>query len=226
MPYRRAGEADARTRACPRWPRPFTVIQRLVGADRFLREFSLSRSTAGPKRISSAGNMKTPASSGWCVAVLWLLVLSWAVALGAKIFDLLVVAMAWGASPPASFQYLPYGKAYPIDPGNFFQPLSALILLTLVAALALGWRTSVRRLVVISLASFLVIWAFTPTVFWPMITELWEIHRGRLSKTDLEIAALVHRWFVWDSGRIVLIGIGFVYSVKALVVGKASRIIP
>lgn len=149
-------------------------------------------------------------------AFCWLLMSSWAIVLGAKIFDLLVLGCAWGANPPKSFDFLPYGKAFPIDPGNFFQPLSALILLSGIACLATGWKSPARPLLLISMGSFIVIWILTPTVFWPMIGELWEIHRGRLSRTDAESLALVHRWFVWDSGRIGLIGIGFVYSVRAL----------
>src|SRR5258708_257867 len=138
----------------------------------------------------------------------WLLVSSWAIGLGAKIFDLLVLGNAWGASPPSSFDLLPYGKAFPVDPGNFFQLLSFLILLCAIGALVAGWKSQARAFLVVSLASFVVIWIFTPTIFWPMITELWEIHRGRLLKSEAESVALVHRWFIWDSGRIALIAIG------------------
>jgi hypothetical protein len=150
---------------------------------------------------------------------LWIAVMSWAIGLGAKIFDLLVVAVAWGASPPASFGLLPYGKDYPIDPGNFFQPLSALILVGALGALISGWKTPGRRLLLVAVSSFVVIWALTPTIFWPMISDLWAIHRGRVSKTDVEVVALVHRWFIWDSFRIVLIAVGFVASVRALCIG-------
>ena len=161
--------------------------------------------------------MTTPIPGKVTQLFCWLLVFSWAVALGAKVFDLLVLGCAWGASPPSSFDLLPYGKAYPVDPGKFFQPLSIFIVLCGVVALVMGWKSEARKFLLISMASFLVIWAFTPTVFWPMITELWEIHRGRLLKSDAESIALVHRWFVWDSGRILLIAAGFIFSVRALV---------
>jgi hypothetical protein len=168
--------------------------------------------------------MNTHTPGRWAQSLCWLLVCSWAVALGAKIFDLLVLGNAWGAAPPASFDLLPYGKAFPIDPGNFFQPLSILILLAAIAALIAGWKSAARRLLLISLGSFIVIWIFTPTVFWPMITELWAIHRGRLMRSEAESIALVHRWFVWDSGRIVVIAIGFISSVRAL--GAITRAKP
>ena len=160
--------------------------------------------------------MKTHLRSKVTRLFCWLLVFSWAVALGAAIFDLVVLGNAWGASPPSSFQFLPYGNAFPVDPGNFFQPLSALVLLCSIGGLATGWKSPARAFMLVSLGSFIVIWIFTPTVFWPMINQLWEIHRGRLVSTDAESIALVHRWFVWDSARIVLIGISFVYSVRAL----------
>lgn len=153
----------------------------------------------------------------------WLAILGWAIALGAKIFDLLVLGTSWGAQAPASFARLPYGKDYPIDPGNFFQPLSAVILLAGVTAVVAGWRTAARSPLLWALASFLVIWALTPTVFWPMISDLWEIHRGRLTSTDLEAAALVRRWFLWDSLRIGLIAVGFVATLRALLALERTR---
>ena len=64
------------------------------------------------------------------------------IGLGAKFFDLLVLASAWGASPPSSLQLFPYGKHWPIDPGDFFQPLSGLILVSSAGALISGWRTN------------------------------------------------------------------------------------
>ena len=143
-------------------------------------------------------------------------VVTLAVGLGAKIFDLLVVATAWGASPPASFAHLPYGKEFPIDPGNFFQPLSALIAIGIGGALISGWRSSLRVWLLVPALTFGLIWILTPTVFWPMINQLWEVHRGRLALTDLEQVALVRRWFIGDSFRIVLIGAAFLSSLRAL----------
>src|SRR4029453_18007654 len=49
---------------------------------------------------------------------LWASVLGWGIGLGAKLFDLIVVAGAWSASLPASFALLPYGPRFPINPGR------------------------------------------------------------------------------------------------------------
>jgi hypothetical protein len=66
---------------------------------------------------------------------LWMSVLGWGVGLGAKLFDLLVVAGAWRVAPPASFALLPYGPPFPMNPGDFFQPLSAVMVLGIIGAL-------------------------------------------------------------------------------------------
>ena len=108
-------------------------------------------------------------------------VITLAVAFGAKLFDLLVVATAWGASPPASFVHLPYGKEFPVDPGTFFQPLSALVLVGIVGALISGWKCSLRFWLLLPVVTFTIIWILTPTVFWPMINQLWSIRRGSRS---------------------------------------------
>jgi hypothetical protein len=150
---------------------------------------------------------------------LWLSVLSCGIGLGAKLFDLIVVAGAWSASPPASFGLLPYGPRYPIDPGDFFIPLSAIIVVGNFGALVAGWR-SPRRLrtwLFIPAVMFVITWAVTPTVFWPMIRQLYGTATGKLTTTDAEAIQLARRWLIWDSIRVGLIAVSFVASIKALV---------
>lgn len=154
---------------------------------------------------------------------LWVAVLGWAIALGAKLFDLVVVAGAWSASPPASFALLPYGRRYPIDPGDFFIPLSVLVAVGSVGALVAGWKSSVRLWLWLSLIMFLVIWALTPTIFWPMIHQLYGTAIGRVTATEAESVQLAHRWLVWDWFRLVVIAIGFVASVRAMSVTVVSK---
>jgi hypothetical protein len=149
---------------------------------------------------------------------LWLAVLSWGVGLGAKLFDLLVVARAWGASPPASLVLYPYGRAWPLNPGDFFQPLSVLILAGALGALISGWKTAAEYRVWLWLPviAFVLIWIATPTVFWPIINELYAVAHGKVVKSDIEIGSLVQRWFLYDWLRAFAIAIGFVSSVRAI----------
>jgi hypothetical protein len=51
-------------------------------------------------------------------AFLWLSVLAWGIGVGAKLYDLIVVAGAWSASPPESLSLMPYGAHYPVMPGH------------------------------------------------------------------------------------------------------------
>lgn len=149
---------------------------------------------------------------------LWAAVLGWGIGLGAKLFDLVVVAGAWGAAPPESFALLPYGPRFPMNPGDFFQPLSAVMAIGLLGATISGWRAplQIRFWLWLGVIMFVVIWAITPTVFWPMIRELYGSANGKMSHTNAELVQLVHRWIIWDWFRASLIAIGFVASVRAL----------
>src|SRR5437773_9418097 len=98
---------------------------------------------------------------------LWVSVIGWGIGFGAKLFDLIVVAGAWGAAPPTSLALMPYGPRYPMNPGGFFQPLSVLIVVGILGALISGWKTPLeyRIWLWVPVISFLIIWIFTPTVF-------------------------------------------------------------
>jgi len=156
---------------------------------------------------------------------LWIAILSWGIGLGAKVFDLVVLAPAWGASPPSSLALYPYGRHWPINPGNFFQPLSAIILLASLAALTAGWKTAAdyRRWLLFPVLAFAVIWILTPTVFWPIINDLYAVASGKVVRSEADLAQLVRRWFLLDSIRVALILIGFVSSVRAISIPFAHR---
>ena len=149
---------------------------------------------------------------------LWFSVIGWGIALGAKLFDLIIVAGAWGAAPPTSLALMPYGPHYPMNPGHFFQPLSALMLVGILGALISGWKTRLeyRIWLWVPVIAFLIIWIFTPTVFWPMIGELYGAGSGKIVKSDAELRLLVRRWMIWDWLRVAVAATGFVSLVRAI----------
>ena len=151
-------------------------------------------------------------------AFLWFSVLGWGIGLGAKLFDLVVIASAWGAAPPASLALMPYGPHYPLNPGDFFQPLSALMVLGILGALISGWKTQLeyRIWLWVPVIAFLIIWILTPTVFWPMISELYRAGSGKIVMSDAALVQLVRRWMIWDWLRVALIAAGFASSVRAI----------
>ncbi|HEX2896736.1 MAG TPA: DUF1772 domain-containing protein [candidate division Zixibacteria bacterium] len=154
----------------------------------------------------------------WTRMFLWISVIGGGIVMGAKLFDLIVVASSWGASPPESLKLMPYGPNYPINPGTFFQPLSATMLLCIIGALISGWKTPFvyRKWLLVPVISFVVIWIFTVTVFWPMIGQLWEAGTGKIVMTGPELTALVNRWFVWDWMRVIVGMVSFMSSIKAI----------
>ncbi len=154
----------------------------------------------------------------WTRTFLWLSVTAWGIGLGAKLFDLIVLASAWGAFPPASLRLYPYGRSWPVDPGDFFQPLSGFILIASVGALVSGFKTGSRyRLWLwLPVIAFLLIWIVTPTVFWPLIVELYRVANNKIVRNDAEVSTLVRHWFVFDSLRLAVIAIGFLSSVRAI----------
>ena len=149
---------------------------------------------------------------------LWFSVLGWGIGLGAKLFDLTVVAGAWGASPPTSLALMPYGPRYPTNPGDFFQPLSALMVVGILGALIGGWKTPLeyRVWLWVPVITFVIIWIFTPTVFWPMIRELYGASSGKIVRSDAELILLVRRWMIWDWLRVAVIATGFFSLVRAI----------
>ena len=151
-------------------------------------------------------------------AFLWVSVLGWGIGLGAKLFDLLVLAGAWSAAPPESLSLMPYGPRYPLNPGDFFQPLSAVMLVGTLGALISGWNTppADRIWLLVPVIVFLGIWAVTPTVFWPLINDLYGAAGGDVTRSDSELLQLTRRWRYWDGGRVLAIAIGFVSSVRAI----------
>lgn len=154
----------------------------------------------------------------WTRFFLWCLVVSFGIALGAKIYDLAVLATAWGAAPPTSLTLLPYGARYPVDPGQFFEPLSAAILLFLLAAAIAGWKTpwKYRTWLVVPLIAFAIVCALTVTTMWPITRELNDVATGNLKRSEGELIAAVQQWFALDALRVLLIAVGYFAVTRAI----------
>ena len=163
--------------------------------------------------------MNTRTSVGhWLEGFLWLAVICWGIGLGAKLFEFVVVISAWSANPPSSLALMPYGPKFPFNPGDFFQPLSAVLALVIIGVVVSGRKesSSDKRLLWVPLISLLIIWLATPTLFWPMIRGLYGAGTGLRPLPDLAVHSLVHRWIVLDWLRTFFIAIGFLFSIRAI----------
>jgi hypothetical protein len=151
---------------------------------------------------------------------LWLAVLLGGPLLGAKLFDLLVLAGAWSAHPPASLAMMPYGKAWPVDTGAFFIPFSAGMLIAGFGALVAGWRTPWRYRWLLCLPSvgILLLLVLTVTAFWPMNAALYYhgIASPKNTITDAESIAMARRWIALDWLRVAGASAAFVAPLRAL----------
>ncbi|WP_420141428.1 DUF1772 domain-containing protein [Sphingomonas sp.] len=163
-------------------------------------------------------------------AFLWLAVLVGGPLLGAKLFDLLVLAGAWAADPPRSLAMMPYGKAWPVDTGVFFIPFSAAMLIAGFGALAAGWRTPWRYRWMLCLPSvgILLLLILTVTAFWPMNAALYYhgIHSPKDMITDAQSIAMARRWIALDWLRVAGATAAFVAPLRALTLPWPTRVAP
>lgn len=151
---------------------------------------------------------------------LWLAALVGGPLVGAKLFDLLVLAGAWSANPPASLAMMPYGKAWPVDTGVFFIPFSAAMLIAGFGALTAGWKTPwrYRWLLCVPSIGILILLVLTVVAFWPMNAALF--YHGMASPkdtiTDSQSVAMASRWIQLDWVRVLGATAAFVAAVRAL----------
>lgn len=60
------------------------------------------------------------------------------------------------------------------------------------------------------------IWVATPTLFWPMIRDLYAAGTGSRPLTEDAARSLAAKWIACDWVRAAFIGVGFVCSVRAI----------
>ena len=163
-------------------------------------------------------------------AFLWLAVLVGGPLLGAKLFDLLVLAGAWSANPPASLAMMPYGEDWPVDTGVFFIPFSAGMLLAGFGALVAGWRTPWRYRWLLCLPSVgvLLVLVLTVVMFWPMNAALYYhgIESPKDTITDIQSVAMARRWVLLDWVRVAGATAAFVAPLCALTAPWPQEVAP
>lgn len=151
---------------------------------------------------------------------LWVSVLAWGIVIGAKLYDLVVIAGAWSAAPPESLTLMPYGPRFPVDPGQFFPPVSATVMLAAFGALIAGWNTPwwYRGLLAASALSILAVWLVTAFVFWRanVVLHAAASHAASSLTDRPEVVRQANLWITYDWGRIALMAAGFVSAVSAI----------
>jgi hypothetical protein len=151
---------------------------------------------------------------------LWLAVLFGGPLVGAKLFDLIVLAGAWSADPPRSLAMMPYGKDWPVDTGVFFIPFSAAMLVAGFGALTAGWKTPwrYRWLLCIPSVGIFILLVLTVVAFWPMNAALFYhgIHSSKDTISDAQSVAMARLWVQLDWVRVAGALAAFVAALRAL----------
>jgi hypothetical protein len=151
-------------------------------------------------------------------AFLWICVLTLGIGLGARLFNLIVLAGAWSASPPASLALFPYSSHFPVNPGDFFEVLALPTLVGVLGALISGWNApfNYRVWLWLPVIMFVSLWVLTITMFWPMNHELSRVVSGSIVRSQAELIRLVQRWETYDWLRVAMLALGFASSVRAI----------
>ncbi|WP_235219102.1 anthrone oxygenase family protein [Sphingobium sp. C100] len=149
--------------------------------------------------------------------------------MGAKLFDLLVLAGAWSANPPQSLAMMPYGKAWPVDTGAFFIPFSAAMLIAGFGALTAGWTTPwrYRWLLCIPSLGILLLLVLTVVSFWPMNAALFYHGMGSSKDTitDAQSIEMARRWVALDWVRVAGATAAFVAGLRALTLPWPTEVV-
>ena len=147
------------------------------------------------------------------VASLVLLCSSLAAALGGGIYEQVVLTPLWRRSPPQSFAVIQPGTGVPLQ--RFWIPVHAAITVFFLSSLALAWRDApVRQLLLIALASYIVMRAWSGVYFIP---EMLAFQRVPLDgPPSSELTARVARWTFWSPFREPLDIVSFGCVVLAL----------
>lgn len=159
--------------------------------------------------------------------LLWVMVFTGGLVLGAKLFDLRVLVGAWSHSPPESLNLLPYGPRWPVDTGDFFIPLSGGYLLASLAGLVAAWPTPLkyRGLFLVSFATCFIGLVLTVTQMWPRNAALWAVAKGspKALKDTAAIIHLVREWVMLDWVRMALGTTGYMAAIRAISVPFPDR---
>jgi hypothetical protein len=147
---------------------------------------------------------------------LWPLILlcfSMAGAVGGGLYEHIVLTPIWSASPPASFSIIQRGTGVPLQ--RFWIPVHAAISIFILVTLFLTWNDiTVRRLLLIGLASYIVMRSWSGPFF---IREMLAFQKIPLdSAPSTELSARVARWTCWTWFREPLDVISFLCFLLAL----------
>lgn len=142
-----------------------------------------------------------------------LLCFSMAAALGGGLYEHIVLIPMWSKSPPSSFSIIQPTTGVPLQ--LFWIPVHAMITLFIILSLVMTWSdVTVRRLLLVALASYIVMRVWSGLYFIPEMIAFQKVPLD--SAPSAELAGRVSRWRFWTWFREPLDIISFLFSLLAL----------
>jgi hypothetical protein len=136
-----------------------------------------------------------------------------AAAIGGGFYESIVLNPMWSKSPPSSFSIIQPGTGVPLQ--RFWIPVHVAITVFMILALVMTWRdTTVRRLLLIALGSYIVMRVWSALFFIPEMLAFQKVPLD--SAPSAELSARVSRWTFWTWYRESLDIISFLCSLLAL----------
>lgn len=142
-----------------------------------------------------------------------LLCLSMAASFGGGLFEHIVLTPLWSKSPPASFAIIQPATGVPLQ--RFWIPVHAAVTVFILLTLFLTWNDiAVRRLLLIALASYIIMRAWSGLFF---IREMLAFQKIPLdAPPSAALTARVARWTFWSWFREPFDVVSLVCSLLAL----------
>ncbi|PSR52371.1 hypothetical protein AHMF7605_01945 [Adhaeribacter arboris] len=152
--------------------------------------------------------------------------LSFAVVIGAAVYEHLAVVPQWSAAPPASLSM--FQGQYGLNAGAFWQLIHPITLLLFITALILSWKTERRKSMLITLSGYFIILIITAIYFVP---ELLAITGTAFSETvDAALTKRAQLWELLSQIRLVVLvvlsQVLFLGLTKAAAKGSTNQINP
>lgn len=141
--------------------------------------------------------------------------LSFAVVIGAAVYEHLAVVPRWTMAPPASLSMFqgPYG----LNAQAFWKPIHPVTLLLFITTLIVSWKSQRKASVLIAFVGYVVVLAVTFAYFVPELIAITSTPYIDIIDSDL-----MNRAQLWESLSLVRLGVLILLSLT-LLLGLAKK---
>ncbi len=145
--------------------------------------------------------------------------LSFAIVIGAAVYEHIGVVPRWSAAPPASLTM--FQGRYGVNPAPFWMFIHPVTLLLIITTLVLFWKTGSRNHILFSLSAYVVILIVTGIYFVPELISITQTPLG-----DTADATLTARAQTWETMSLVRLGVLIMIAIYLFLgLSKAGQVV-